>query len=410
MKASFDRESHTMALTQRLWAAALPLLLALLVSTAAFAGPRARDLGVPFEGTPGALNAITDVAGVEVGHSTVISGEGPLVIGKGPYRTGVTIIHPLGKGSIDGVAAGRAVINGTGEWTGMHLVDEIGQFLGPIALTGSGNVGLVHQSLMDWSIGKVPEEALFSRVLPVVAETLDSRLNDVFGHGLTRDHVFAALDGAKGGPVAEGNVGGGTGMIAYTFKGGIGTASRVVSAGDKRYTVGVLVQANHGDRNDLRIAGVPVGKEIKGAWPEVDGVAVLGPDAGRPQDKNSLLIVIATDAPLMPHQLERLARRAALGVGRTGSTAGALSGEFALAFSTSHVIPLGGAPRLPAMINDTDSGTMNALFSATVQATEEALVNQLVASETMTGANNVKVYGLPHDQLARIMKARFARR
>lgn len=398
---------------QRLWSGALPLLAALIVSiaaTASLAGPRARDLRVPFDGTPGPLNAITDVAGVEVGHATVISGEGPLVIGKGPYRTGVTIIHPLGKGSIDGVAAGRAVINGTGEWTGMHLVDEIGQFLGPVALTGSGNVGLVHQSLMDWSIGKVPEEALFSRVLPVVGETLDSRLNDVFGHGLTRDHVFAALDGAKGGPVAEGNVGGGTGMIAYTFKGGIGTSSRVVSAGDKRYTVGVLVQANHGSRDDLRIAGVPIGKEIKGAWPEVNGIAVLGPDAGKPQDKNSLLIVIATDAPLMPHQLERLARRAALGVGRNGSTAGALSGEFALAFSTSHVIPLGGAPRLPAMLNDTDSETMNALFSGVVQATEEALVNQLVASETMTGANNVKVYGIPHDQLTRIMKARFPRR
>tara|TARA_R110000782_G_scaffold13999_8_gene41395 strand:+ start:42944 stop:44176 length:1233 start_codon:yes stop_codon:yes gene_type:complete len=410
MNSSFIREGQIMTLARTKWSAALVLLVGLLVSAAAMAGPRARDLGVPFDGTPGALNAITDVAGVEVGHATVISGDGPLVIGKGPYRTGVTIIHPLGKGSIDGVAAGRAVINGTGEWTGMHLVDEIGSFLGPVALTGSGNVGLVHQSLMDWSIGKVPEEALFSRVLPVVAETLDSRLNDVFGHGLTREHVFAALDGAKGGPVAEGNVGGGTGMIAYTFKGGIGTSSRIVSAGDKRYTVGVLVQANHGSREDLRIAGVPISKEIKGAWPEINGIAALGPDAGKPQDKNSLLIVIATDAPLMPHQLERLARRAALGVGRNGSTAGALSGELALAFSTSHVIPLGQAPRLPALINDTDSATMNALFSGVVQATEEALVNQLVASETMTGANNVKVYGIPHDQLQRIMKARFQRR
>ncbi len=386
------------------------VIVSIAATTAAFAGPRARDLGVPFDGTPGPLNAITDVTGVEVGHTTVISGSGKLEIGKGPYRTGVTIIHPLGKRSIEGVAAGRAVINGTGEWTGMHLVDEVGQFLGPIALTGTGNVGLVHQSMLDWSVANVSGEALFSRLLPVVGETLDIRLNDVFGHGLTREHVFAAIDGAKGGPVAEGNVGGGTGMIAYTFKGGIGTASRVVTVGEKRYTVGVMVQTNHGDRNDLRIAGVPVGKEIKGAWPEVNGIAVLGPDAGKPQEKNSLLIVIATDAPLMPHQLQRIARRAALGVGRSGSTAGALSGEFALAFSTTHIVPLDGKPRLAAMINDADSNTMNPLFAATVQATEEALVNQLVASETMTGANGVTIHGLPHDQLARIMKARFPRK
>ncbi len=391
-----------------------PLVLAVAVTFAwvglAEAGPRARDLGVPFEGTPGALNAITDVAGVEVGHATVISGDGPLVIGKGPVRTGVTIIHPLGKSALEGVAAGRAVINGTGEWTGMHLVDEVGQFFGPIALTGSGNVGLVHQGLMDWAVGRIPEDALVTRVLPVVAETLDSRLNDVFGHGLTRDHVFAALDGAMGGPVAEGNVGGGTGMIAYTFKGGIGTASRVITLGDKKYTIGVLLQANHGDRADLRMAGVPVGRAIEGAWPEVNGVPVLGPNAGKRDDKNSLLIVIATDAPLMPHQLERLARRAVLGVGRAGSTASALSGEFALAFSTTHVMPLDGPPRIKQPISDTDSTTMNALFAGVVQATEEALANQLVASTTMTGANGVKVYGLPHDQLKRIMKAHFGRR
>ncbi|MBO9499579.1 MAG: P1 family peptidase [Novosphingobium sp.] len=385
----------------------LPLLLACSALAPAHAQERARDLGVPFDGTPGAYNAITDVPGVEVGQTTIVAGDGKLEVGKGPARTGVTIIHPLGKASTDGVAAGRAVINGTGEWTGMNLVDETGSFFGPVALTGSGNVGMVHQALMDWSLAHVPPELLTTRVLPVVAETLDSRLNDVFGHPLKREDVFAAIDGAKGGPVSEGNVGGGTGMIAYTFKGGIGTASRVVTVRGKRYTVGVLVQANHGQREDLRVAGIPVGREIKGAWPEVDGVAALGPDAGKPQqqEKNSLLIVIATDAPLMPHQLERLARRAALGVGRDGSTASSLSGEMALAFSTTDVMPFGKPPRLADPIGDTDSETMNALFAATVQATEEALVNQLVASQTMTGANGVKVYGLPHDQLVRILKA-----
>ncbi|QIG79370.1 DmpA family aminopeptidase [Stakelama tenebrarum] len=381
----------------------LGLAALFLAAAPAAAQERARDLGVPFDGTPGEFNAITDVPGVEVGQTTVIKGEGPLDIGRGPARTGVTIIHPLGKDSVDGVAAGRAVINGTGEWTGMHLVDEIGLFFGPVALTGSGNVGLVIQSLMDWSVEHVPAPLLVTRVLPVVGETLDSRLNDVFGHPLSREDVFAALDSAASGPVAEGNVGGGTGMIAYTFKGGVGTASRIVEVGGKRYTVGVLLQANHGNRDDLRIAGIPVGREIEQNWPEINGVAAIGPNAGEPQDKNSLLIVIATDAPLMPHQLRRVARRAAMGVGRNGSTAGNLSGEMVLAFSTTNVSTPGGEIHIDGMIADTDSDTMNALFAAVVQATEEALVNQLVASETMTGANGVKVYALPRDQLVEIL-------
>lgn len=379
-------------------------LTAILLAVApAAAQERARDLGVPFDGTPGQYNAITDVPGVEVGQTTVIRGVGPLHIGRGPVRTGVTIIHPLGKNSVDAVAAGRAVINGTGEWTGMHLVDETGLFFGPVALTGSGNVGLVAQSMMDWSVKHVPAPLLVTRVLPVVGETLDSRLNDVFGHPLSRDDVFAALDGAAGGPVDEGNVGGGTGMIAYTFKGGIGTSSRIVDVGGKHYTVGVLLQANHGNRDDLRIAGIPVGREIKQNWPEINGVAALGPHAGEPQDKNSLLIVIATDAPLMPHQLQRMARRAAMGVGRNGSTAGNLSGEMVLAFSTTNISTPDGKVHMDGMIADTDSETMNALFAAVVQATEEALVNQLVASKTMTGANGVKVYALPKDQLVEIL-------
>lgn len=374
----------------------------------AVAQPRARDLGIPFEGIPGANNAITDVAGIEVGQTTLVRGEGALEIGKGPVRTGVTIIHPLGKASFDGVAAGRAVLNGTGEWTGMHLVDEVGAFFGPVALTGSGNVGMVHQSLMAWSAQHVPAAMLQTRVLPVVGETLESRLSDVFGKPMTEADVFAAVDGARSGPVAEGNVGGGTGMIAYGFKGGIGTSSRVVGKDGQRYTVGVLVQANHGRREDLRIAGVPVGAEVKGAWPEAGGKIVAGPDAGKAvPEKNSLLVVIATDAPLMPHQLERVARRAALGIGRNGSTAGNLSGEFALAFSTSAVLSLEGAWqfRNGAPIADLDSDTMNDLFAGTVQATEEALVNQLIASETMKGANDIKVHGLPHAEVLRALKS-----
>lgn len=374
----------------------------------AVAQPRARDLGIPFEGIPGANNAITDVVGVEIGQTTLVRGEGALEIGKGPVRTGVTIIHPLGKTNFNGVAAGRAVLNGTGEWTGMQLVDEVGAFFGPVALTGSGNVGLVHQSLMAWSALHTPAAVLQTRVLPVVGETLESRLSDVFGKPMTEADVFAAVDGARSGPVAEGNVGGGTGMIAYGFKGGIGTSSRVVGKNGQRYTVGVLVQANHGRREELRIAGVPVGAEVKGAWPEANGKILIGPDAGKAiPEKNSLLVVIATDAPLMPHQLERVARRAALGIGRNGSTAGNLSGEFALAFSTSTVLSLEGAWKFAdgGPIADLDSDTMNDLFAGTVQATEEALVNQLIASETMTGANNIKVHGLPHEEILRILKS-----
>ncbi|TPE61375.1 P1 family peptidase [Sandaracinobacter neustonicus] len=378
---------------------------ALLIAAAADAKPRARDLGIPFDGTPGAFNAITDVAGVEVGHVTLIRGEGRLEPGRGPVRTGVTIIHPLGRAGLAGVAAGRAVINGTGEWTGMHLVDEAGLFMGPVALTGSGNVGIVHQSLMDWSLKTVPPALLTTRVLPVVAETLDGRLNDVFGKPVTPADVFAALETAKGGPVPEGNVGGGTGMIAYAFKGGIGTSSRIVETPAGRFTVGVLVQANHGNRQDLRIAGIPVGDAITGAWPEVNGVAVMGPDKGKPQEKNSLLVVIATDAPLQPHQLERMARRAVLGVGRNGSTAANLSGEMALAFSTTNRLMPGETPPPLKPISDLSSDILNPLFEATVQATEEALVNQLVASETMTGANGVTVHALPTDQLVAILKA-----
>lgn len=376
----------------------------MILGSPAPAGQRARDLGVPFDGEPGVNNAITDVGGVTVGQRTLIRGQGPLIRGKGPVRTGVTIIFPLGVSGRDAVAAGFATINGTGEFTGVHMIHETGLFFGPIALTGTGNLSVVHRALVDWAsqAGRLPEGEVFTRLLPVVGETLDIRLNDVFGHPMTEVDVFAALDGARGGAVEEGNVGGGTGMVAYGFKGGIGTASRMVKVGGKSFTVGVLLQANHGRRQDLRVAGVPVGQEIRDLR-----LMQRGPPAGTaPNDapKNSLLIVIATDAPLQPHQLQRIARRAALGVGRDGSTGGDYSGEFALAFSTTNTLPFEGAPRTREFISDNQMDVMDGLFEATVQTVEEALINQLVASTTMIGVNNATVYGLPHDRLVALMK------
>jgi L-aminopeptidase/D-esterase-like protein len=365
------------------------------------AGSRARDLGIPFDGTPGPNNAITDVAGVEVGHTTLIRSSGKLERGKGPVRTGVTIIHPMGKAGIDAVAAGFSTINGTGEFTGTRMIDETGLLIGPIALTGTGNLPVVQQAMTDWGArpGYLPEDLVYWRLLPVVGETLDLRLNDVFGHPMTEQDVFVALDRASAGPVEEGNVGGGTGMVAYGFKGGIGTASRTITEGDKSYMVGVLIQANHGKRADLRIAGVPIGQELP-----LDDDPANSTRIAEPAVKNSLLVVIATDAPLAPHQLNRLARRAALGIGRNGSTAGNQSGEFVLAFSTSNTTSLAGGSPAGGSVSDVDDALMNALFHAVVQGVEEALVNQLVASQTMTGANGLTVYGLPHDQLKEIMK------
>jgi L-aminopeptidase/D-esterase-like protein len=365
-------------------------------AAAADATVRARDLGVPFHGTPGSFNAITDVPGVEVGQTTLISGNGKLVVGKGPVRTGVTVILPTGNVGNDAVAAGRAVINGTGEWTGMLFIDETGYFFGPIALTGTGNIGVTHQALVDWAIrpGVVQPDEWFTRLLPPVGETLDLPLNDVFGHALTKEHVFAALNSAAGGAVAEGAVGGGTGMISYEFKGGIGTSSRVVTVDGKRFTVGVLLQANHGRRRDLRIAGVPVGQEI----PE------LMPSWKTPAAKSSCLVTIATDAPLLPHQLQRLARRAALGFGRNGSFGEDFSGELVLAFSTTNRFAFTQGWKQMNIVNDANEDVLDALFEAAVDATEEALVNQLVAAKTMTGADGVTVYALPHDRLIGLLK------
>ena len=372
------------------WIATLIALLAtanVVAPVDAQQRPRARDLGVPFDGEAGAFNAITDVAGVEVGHTTLIRGEGALVVGEGPVRTGVTVVFPLGQTATDGVAAGRFSLNGDGEMTGTIFLDEIGELYGPIAITNTLSIGAVHSALIEWNRLHVSDlTALYYRSLPVVAETWDGFLNDIYGQHVAREDVFAALDGASGGPVAEGNVGGGTGMRTYEFKGGIGTSSRVVSTGQGRYTVGALVQSNFGRRYQLRVAGVPVGAEIPDLMPR-RGAA--GPDG------NSIIVVLATDAPLLPVQLDRVARRASLGLARTGSVGGNGSGDIFIAFSTANRFAPGDREaRELRSISD-----LGPLFEATVQATEEAVINAIVAGETMTGVDDNMIYGLPHDRL-----------
>ncbi|NWG14650.1 MAG: P1 family peptidase [Acidobacteria bacterium] len=351
--------------------------------------PRARDLGVPFRGTPGPENAITDVAGVEVGHVTLISGAGKLVVGRGPVRTGVTALLPRGKESADQVFAGWYSLNGNGEMTGTTWVDESGFLEGPIMITNTHSVGVVRDAVIAWRVkhGR-PEGSGYWWSLPLVAETWDGFLNDVNGFHIKPEHVFEAIDGARAGPVREGNFGGGTGMICYEFKGGIGTASRRLPAQLYHYTVGVLVQCNCGRRSQLQIAGVPVGIEI--------------PDHPAYGDTGSIIIAVATDAPLLPHQLKRIARRASLGLARTGSVSGNGSGDMFVAFSTANpraALP-SGISHLEMLSND----DMNPLFEATVEATEEAIVNALVAAETMTGADDHKAIALPHDRLRAVLK------
>jgi len=358
---------------------------------------RARDLGIPFDGVPGRLDAITDVQGVEVGHTTLISGEGKLVVGEGPVRTGVTAILPRGKGSSDPVFAGWFSLNGNGEMTGTTWVEESGFLEGPVMITNTHSVGVVRDASIAWRVKRgQPEGSEYWWSLPVVAETYDGYLNDVNGFHVRPEHVFEAIDGARSGPVAEGNVGGGTGMICYEFKGGIGTASRKLNDKSGGFTVGVLVQCNCGSRDKLRIAGVPVGREILGnkVW--------AGRVPASEQDRGSIIIVVATDAPLLPHQLKRLARRASLGLARTGSVSGNGSGDIFIAFSTANpgAAKLGGLRRLEMMPND----GMDPLFEATVEATEEAIINALVAAQTMTGINGHKVEAIPHDRLREVLK------
>jgi D-aminopeptidase len=353
--------------------------------------PRARDLGVPFEGTPGPGNAITDVEGVEVGHSTIVKGDGKLVVGQGPVRTGVTAVLPRGKTLTDPVFAGWFSLNGNGEMTGTTWVEESGFLEGPVMITNTHSVGVVRDAVISWRVKNGPPDASgYWWSLPVVAETYDGWLNDVNGFHVKAEHAFEALSSARPGRVAEGNVGGGTGMVCHEFKGGIGTASRVLGAKEGGYTVGVLVQCNYGLRSQLRIAGAPVGLEIP-----------LPPSA-KEDDTGSIIIVVATDAPLLPHQAKRLARRAALGIARTGSVAGNESGDIFIAFSTAN--PGAWNPKGTRSLTMLPNDRMGPLFAATVQATEESVVNALVAAETMVGADGHKVEALPHDRLREVLE------
>ena len=352
--------------------------------------PRARDLGVPFDGAPGPFNAITDVKGVEVGHTTLISGDVPLKVGEGPVRTGVTAVLPRGKDSMDAVFGAWFTLNGNGEMTGTTWLEDSGFLDGPVMITNTHSVGVVRDAVIGWKVkrGK-PDMEGYWWSLPVVAETWDGFLNDINGFHVKPEHVIHALDSAHAGAVEEGSVGGGTGMICNEFKGGIGTSSRVLDAKQGGYTVGVLVQCNYGRRDQLRIAGVPVGKEI----PEHPAYE---------SDTGSIIVVVATDAPLMPTQLKRVARRVSLGLGRNGSYSGDGSGDIFIAFSTAN----GGAvsAKGPHPITVLPNDSLDPIFLATVQATEEAIVNAMVAAQTMTGINNHTAIGLPHDRLREVLK------
>jgi D-aminopeptidase len=353
--------------------------------------PRARDLGIPFVGSTGALNAITDVSGVRVGHCTVVSPKG----GDGA-RTGVTAILPFSDFTGAGVGAGMFAFNGTGELTGSLSIQEFGAIFGPIMLTGTTSVGVVRDTVVDWCRQRITEpDVAYAHILPVVGETYEGDLSAPWGFAIKPDHVHAALNSARTGPVTEGAVGGGTGMVCYDLKGGIGTASRVFQFGDKTYTVGVLVQTNHGDRKSLMIAGQPIGASFTDLMPAIG-------DALTQTRDGSILVVIATDAPLLPHQLTRVAKRATVGLARTGGIGTSTSGDMFIAFTTAHQLSFrdGELQHFTAL----PSEQLNDLFYATVYATEEAIINSLVAAETMTSELGLNVHAIPHQRLRSLFK------
>jgi D-aminopeptidase len=374
---------------------------------------RARDLGVVVgRGRPGPANAITDVAGVRVGHATIVRGDGPLVVGDGPVRTGVTMVVPHdGDVWTEPVYAGCHRLNGNGELTGLEWIREAGQLTGPIGITNTHSVGVVRDAIIRNAVRVLPFGTSYW-ALPVVGETWDGLLNDIDGFHVKPDHVDQALAAASSGAVAEGGVGGGTGMVCHEFKGGIGTASRVVDADSGGFTVGVLVQANYGRRDWLRIDGVPVGEAIPvSAVPtpysaDDDDEALPVPGSG------SIIVIVATDAPLLPHQCERLAQRAGLGIARMGGTGAHSSGDLFLCFATGNrSLPRTSSkrdPRLTADVKVLNDFAIGPLFDATIEATEEAIVNALVAAETMTGRDGITAHALPHDRLLETM-ARFGR-
>jgi D-aminopeptidase len=385
------------------------LLLAAAGDAAAQGRPeRARDIGIPLDGSPGPLDAITDVAGVTVGHATIIRGEGRLRVGEGPVRTGVTVVFPRGRDDLAPVFAGWFSLNGNGEMTGTAWIDDYGILAYPVALTNTNSVGTVRDAVIEWARERLGDA--FYCCLPVVAETFDGDLNDIFGFHVHKEHLLAAIQAAAPGPVAEGSVGGGTGMTCLGFKGGIGTASRRLPAKEGGYTVGVLVQCNFGLRRQLRIAGVPAGEEI----PDPVACYATGEPldsararerctarASKEKERGSIIVLVATDAPLLPHQLRRIARRASLGVGRMGSISGAGSGDLFLAFSTA---PTGIADTTRvATVRMVSEDRVDPLYEATVQATEEAIINAMLAARTMTGADWYRVPALPHDRLRAVL-------
>src|SRR6266581_2932266 len=378
----------------------LCLLLAVVLASAQEnppAKPRARDLGVPFDGTPGPLNAITDVPGVTVGQTTLVFGEGKLEVGKGPVRTGVTAVLPRGKDSMSSpVFAGWWSLNGNGEMTGTTWVEESGFLEGPVMITNTHSVGVVRDAVIQWRVAQGnPDASDYWWSLPVVGETWDGWLNDVNGFHVKAEHAIRALNTATGGAVEEGSVGGGTGMICNGFKGGIGTSSRRLSDADGGYTVGVLVQCNYGRRPNLRIAGIPVGREIEAPEPYTFVPSDIA-------ERGSIIVIVATDTPLLPHQLKRLARRVPLGLGRNGSISGNGSGDLFIAFSTANKDAgrTAGVRDLKMVPNE----SLDAVFAATVAATEEAIVNAMVAARYMTGVDGHRVIGIPHDRLRDILK------
>lgn len=400
-------------------------LAAAMHAAAGQPAPRARDLGVPFDGAPGPYNAITDVTGVEVGFKTLIAGEGALVRGKGPVRSGVTAVFPRGKADGRAVFAGFSAGNGNGDMTGTHWVEESGVLETPILITGTGSVGVVRDAAFKWLADHRAGDFWY----PLVAETADVPLHDMAGQHVTQQDALDAMNSAKSGPVAEGNVGGGTGMVCNGFKGGTGTASRKLPAEAGGYTVGVLVQCNYGSANGLRVAGIPVAREMdlqpecvskllnppqKGfdgaPAPLCDPQRIAMADGPDEEHRGSIIIVIATDAPLTAEQLKRLARRGAVGLGRLGAIESNGSGDIFIAFSTANA----GADEgnwdtrgiVPAQIQRLPSGAgaMSPLFAATVQGVEEAVVNALIAARTMTGADYWTYSALPHKELQEILR------
>jgi len=367
---------------------------------------RARDIGIPFDGTPGKYNAITDVAGVEVGHTTIIEGTGKLQKGKGPVRTGVTAIFPAGK-KYTPVFANWHMLNGNGDMTGTHWITESGFLETPILITNTSSVGTVRDAALAWMDRNHyydTSQHQFWYSYPVVAETWDGLLNDINGFHVKPEHVWQALEKASPGPVEEGAVGGGTGMVCHGFKGGIGTSSRIIDKSLGGYTLGVLVQSNYGGRTQLTIAGVPVGKELADTlqlkiFDEPTSNAFMNTDL---PERGSIIVVVATDAPLLPHQLKRIAQRVSLGIAKMGGIGGNGSGDIFIAFSTANKNAFSREDETKVTLYSND--LMGSLFTATIQATEEAIVNALVAGKTMKGINDNTVYGLPHEAVIRILK------